>query len=92
MSKHLHHELGETLVNNTQNGAGDKMMTEAAHIWSRSHTADAGNNADKSFSHQMQQFDKGLHAPGGPLHGKDDLHLVGFDKTGYDLVFAGSSK
>ncbi len=86
MSKHLHHELGETLVNHTQNGAGEKMMTEAAHIWSRSHTVDAGNNAHKSFSHQMQQFDKGLHAPGGPLHGKDDLHLVGFDKTGHLMI------
>lgn len=86
MSKHLHHELGETLIDSTQNGAGDKMMAEAAQIWSRSHMQDAGSLADKSFSHQMQQFDKSLHAAGGPLHGKDELHLVGYDKSGHLMI------
>lgn len=98
MSKHLHHELGETLVNNTQTGAGDKMMAEAAQIWSRSHAPEAGAHnqagghdqagahADKSFSHQMQQLDKRLHAAGGPLHGKDELHLVGYDKSGHLML------
>jgi hypothetical protein len=34
----------------------------------------------------MKVFDKKLHEPGGPLHGSDDLELVGFDKKGRLLL------
>lgn len=82
MRNELHH--GDQVLSKKVDQVTVKDGHQESKLWQAAYSqwTKPADSQHTAFARKMSEFDKQLHqASSGPLHGKDNIHVVGFTKT-----------